>query len=364
MTHTTLARSAEIPRDDLYYFDDGSCVFQVEDTLFNLHRSILCRNSNFFRNLFSGPQSTVGESKAVESERLNDHSPIKCADTTVEAFRAWCWAIYAGFNEFEGLKTSENFTEEQFIHIGSLAHKYECDIIEKWARGKLEARLAKSPRIPRAVLEYAIRTSMKCNWPSVKTSTEALLIATISGPRDTSLGTSNTGADLREILRFADSIGNAELSARAYYAFLCSVGWNLSPKTRNVFSESRSDGGGGEMWWDDLGALTDRQKICLYRGFQAMTSISVQLRTLPAAYRQRCDCTKSLFEKWSEKATKLEGAGSCDPRQFLKEMKKVFPKQPSGGCGHKNGCWVDNFQKKVNQLSKDVDGALSGFFSE
>ena len=44
-----------IRREDLW-FDDGNVVFQAQDAVFRVHKSVLCRESAFFRDMFSLPQ--------------------------------------------------------------------------------------------------------------------------------------------------------------------------------------------------------------------------------------------------------------------------------------------------------------------
>lgn len=49
--HTSLKQSNEV------WFDDGNIVLQAGDTLFKVYRGILSRESPFFRDMFSLPQS-------------------------------------------------------------------------------------------------------------------------------------------------------------------------------------------------------------------------------------------------------------------------------------------------------------------
>ncbi|KXN89319.1 hypothetical protein AN958_05817 [Leucoagaricus sp. SymC.cos] len=370
-----------IIRDESYYFEDGSCVFLIENCLFNLHRSILRRSSNFFQTMFTVPQSVIDERGTAEG--MNDDHPIKC-DDSLEAFRAWCWAIYAGMNELKGSDESKDFAEERFAHIGSLAHKYECNVIEKWAREELDAKLAASPRPSVSLLEYIITTSIRCSWPSIGATAERLLLETIGGTRGTRPGVSNTGSELSTVLDFANSIGDADLKARAYYTFLQSMEWNLSPKTRGILAASSTAGRDQEWWdsldassaagsdnqvqewWDSLDALTDRQKICLYRGFIALSSVKHQLQNFPSRNYRVCHCNRySNFQNsWVHQAASLEARGPPynDPKEFIQEMKRTV----SFGrdvCGHHNGCWMNEFRGKVERLSQDLDNP-ERFFTE
>ena len=43
------------------WFDDGNVVFQAQNTVFRVHKSVLRRESAFFEDMFSLPQSTTLE---------------------------------------------------------------------------------------------------------------------------------------------------------------------------------------------------------------------------------------------------------------------------------------------------------------
>src|SRR5260221_6028517 len=49
-----------------YWFQDGNVVFQAEDTLFRIHRSILSRQSQFFEDMFSMPQVPSQEDELID----------------------------------------------------------------------------------------------------------------------------------------------------------------------------------------------------------------------------------------------------------------------------------------------------------
>jgi hypothetical protein len=42
-----------------YWFDDGNVVLQAENTQYRVHRSLLSRHSNFFKDMFSLPQPAM-----------------------------------------------------------------------------------------------------------------------------------------------------------------------------------------------------------------------------------------------------------------------------------------------------------------
>ena len=53
------------------WFDDGNVVFRAQNTMFRVHKSILSRESAFFRDMFSLPQSG-GDKETFEGCPLVD----------------------------------------------------------------------------------------------------------------------------------------------------------------------------------------------------------------------------------------------------------------------------------------------------
>ncbi|KZP15345.1 hypothetical protein FIBSPDRAFT_750386, partial [Athelia psychrophila] len=64
-------------RHSQYYFEDGNIVFQVEDTLYNVHRYFFARDSAHFRAIFQG---TVRGTDAIKQCVL---SGVNCTDFDV-----------------------------------------------------------------------------------------------------------------------------------------------------------------------------------------------------------------------------------------------------------------------------------------
>ena len=58
--HTSLVRSSEV------WYEDGNIILQAEDTLFKVYRGILSRESPFFRDMFSLPQSDASAVDCLE----------------------------------------------------------------------------------------------------------------------------------------------------------------------------------------------------------------------------------------------------------------------------------------------------------
>lgn len=306
------------------------------------------------------------------------------------------------FNELlgPGQPRLENFDEETFAHIGLLAHKYECDTIEEWARQKLDLRLLQlsqskiktkkrskptgpaSPQSVRAVkppegqpqspenlpikvLEYLIGTSTKCNWVSVKKRAEQMLLDTI-GSTPTPGKSDHIQTQLREVLESADALGDDGLKARAYYVFLRHMKWTLSQnECRNRLSGVESpnmrfglsDIANSNLWCDSLYALTDAQKICLYRGFLGLMALRNQLRVVPEV-GTKCACWAGLKEQWKIFAQK-DGLPD-DPKLFIGEAKNAI----SWGLvsTHAGECGRTELLREVDNFLKEFDACLVNFF--
>jgi len=99
--------------------NDGFCVFQVENTLFKVHRVLLTREPSAFRDMFCLPQPK-NESSGTEN------SPVALTDT-VHQFKDFLWAVYAPAPELY----SESRLD-RLLNVLELANKYCFSSLESW----------------------------------------------------------------------------------------------------------------------------------------------------------------------------------------------------------------------------------------
>jgi len=85
----------EILRKRPFHFEDSQVVLQVERNTYRIHRYFLVRESLFFRDLFSLPQS--GDAKFVEGS--DDEHPITLPDTTASEFEGLLRFLYFGMHD-------------------------------------------------------------------------------------------------------------------------------------------------------------------------------------------------------------------------------------------------------------------------
>ncbi|KAJ3575351.1 hypothetical protein NP233_g1166 [Leucocoprinus birnbaumii] len=256
-----------------------------------LHRSIIRRTLNVF-NKWLPPSRRVQDPDGTGGKTV-DH-PMICFDTA-PAFRAWCSAIYASemivvgvddvagpsqvkdeeyyFEDgncvfwvegvlFNGVPpcqrfnkpTVEDLDNEKVAHIGLMAHKYECDAMESWAKDTLLARLVDADDdLTNECLEYWLKVATQCFWPqSIVTAVESRLLNNIS---------ESSPQNLRVVIRIADNVESEVLKARAYYHFLHVHRWSLSPSQRGDRDLGGSSFKLGDVtsmpWSESLVFLTD-----------------------------------------------------------------------------------------------------------
>ncbi|KAH7334216.1 hypothetical protein B0J17DRAFT_672607 [Rhizoctonia solani] len=153
-------RSTAFPglsRDEHYYFQDGNVVLLVGNVLFRLHSSLLSRECEMFRNMFSKP-ARLGSSMSLDGpsemakkgkEGSCDESPIVMPQLQPQPFRNFLLAIYGrpgdkefrslfkGVAELESVQAITTFLK--IIDIADLAHRFIASDVETWALSQLRS---------------------------------------------------------------------------------------------------------------------------------------------------------------------------------------------------------------------------------
>ncbi|KAH9993330.1 hypothetical protein BJV74DRAFT_833568 [Russula compacta] len=151
-----------------FYFEDSQVVLQIEEQKYKVHRYFLIRESVFFNDMFSLPQS--GDPATVEG---SDDNPVKLANTPTVEFESLLQFIYFGMHAdyaprvedwiailsistrliFEKIRdraikelTRRLYDVEPFDLIG-LASKYE---VEKWFKPAYHRIVSRSKLITHA----------------------------------------------------------------------------------------------------------------------------------------------------------------------------------------------------------------------
>ncbi|PFH51237.1 hypothetical protein AMATHDRAFT_59534 [Amanita thiersii Skay4041] len=149
--------------DPVYYKDEsenGFCVFQVENTLFRVHRFLLTREPSAFEDMLCFPQKRFSDNGSRED-------PILLADR-VEQFRDLLWALYALPNELHRLtESSMELPFERLLNIAELSQKYYFTSFESWSVGRIYAAIKDnngplrnaSPELASRILAIAVQAN-------------------------------------------------------------------------------------------------------------------------------------------------------------------------------------------------------------
>ncbi|CUA74784.1 hypothetical protein RSOLAG22IIIB_11473 [Rhizoctonia solani] len=143
--------------DDHYYFQDANAVLLVGNVLFRLHSSLLSRECEVFRDMFSrpvwvsSPMSMDGSSEMPKKgkEGSCDEQPIVIPQVQPQPFRNFLLAIYGrpgdkefrslfkGAAELESVQAVTTFLK--IIDIAELAHRFIAPDVETWALAQLKS---------------------------------------------------------------------------------------------------------------------------------------------------------------------------------------------------------------------------------
>ncbi|KAF5360596.1 hypothetical protein D9756_005040 [Leucocoprinus leucothites] len=384
-------------RDDTYYFEDGSCVLLVEDALFNVHRTVLCKDSSSFRAMFSLPP---GE-RPVEGS--SDDNPIILTGDTASDFRHFLWTLYALPSELS-VVTSPAADLDQLVAIARIANKYAFKSTEIWILDAIEKYVdrkpspiiptsaygvpfthlatispAYNPRIENAEqLTRLIRLAQMCNH-------ERLLNTMIQLLRSLMVG-SVQYAYLAMTL--ADELGLRALRGVAYLEVMQKAVIVRSPPVDVIHKASTNtqpsltpdDGSGSSTLVNPSGvedkrriSLTSQQQLRLLAGYYRLTETWEELRRTPPHFDHAvsCDatwhqhgCTQSWLEFWKEKARGdvLLGLGLADVIGRLKQISKDYDRWGSATYMH-HDC-RQAARRSINEVIKRVEDALPDYFSD
>ncbi|KAI0652473.1 hypothetical protein C8Q79DRAFT_1005665 [Trametes meyenii] len=115
--------TSECPtKDDEFWFEDGNVVLVLESSAFRVHRGVLSRHSETFRNLFSIPQP-----KDVDDIETLDECPVVRLQDSLHDFKHLLQAFYDGMTAQIPAEASARFSV--LAALLRLSHKYEIEHI-------------------------------------------------------------------------------------------------------------------------------------------------------------------------------------------------------------------------------------------
>ncbi|KAG6844038.1 hypothetical protein H0H87_010362 [Tephrocybe sp. NHM501043] len=402
-------------RDPEYYFEDGSCIFLVEDTLFNVHRTRLSNDTTTsFASMFSLPQGDL----VVEGQ--SDDNPIILIGDTAAEFRSFLWSFYALPPEIS--KASENLL--LMIDIARVSNKYGFKNLETWALNTIHEYVKRMPspilaKVPPAQTygflsdaETSTHRTMPTDATIQSTSTEELtklirlaqmcnhepLLTTMISHLKQLMVSSVQYAYLAMTL--ADELDIPSLRGMAYLEVMQKAvvvrrtktdddlkAMTTQPTTgtdHNPFTPSGGPLSGavtpmpvpkeGKVVEEDSRPVINRtQQLRLLTGYYRLTGTWERLRMMPPAFEHASSCgatwhqhgcTQSWIEFWKEK-TRTDAVlalGLADVVGRLKQVHKEYERWGSAPYMH-HDC-RSAARKAIVEVIKKIEDGLSDFFSE
>ncbi|KAJ7758087.1 hypothetical protein DFH07DRAFT_741785 [Mycena maculata] len=407
---TTVVASESLVHDDTYYLEDGSCIILVQNTLFNVHRTILSKDNSSFSTMFTLPQGDH------EAEGRSDYNPIVLTGDTVSEFRHFLWALYALPPELRVIHSSEADLT-QLMDIARIANKYSFKTLETWSLDAIQEYVNRKPSpiltsIPppnsytfspnspstssltpggatpiesTAQLTRLIRLAQMCNHEKLL-STMILLLRQLMSSSLQYAYLAMTLADELD-LRALRGAAYLEVMQKAVVVKRAKVD-PIKPKPAPVAGPSTGTGAGplpadpsdaaseaSEGDVDEEGRLVVNraQQLRLLSGYYRLTGTWERLRTTPphfdhapscgATWHQH-GCTQSWLEFWKDK-TRSDAVlvlGLADVLGRLRQVQRDYDRWGSATYMH-HDCRMAA-KRSITEVIKTVEDALPDYFSE
>ncbi|KAJ8508221.1 hypothetical protein ONZ45_g9495 [Pleurotus djamor] len=376
-TSTTSLSLTEMKRDPTYYMDDGSCVLLIEDTLFNVHRSMLARDNSSFVAMFSLPQ---GDNMA---EGASDTNPIVLVGETPEEFRHFLWALYALPHELR-VVNSPSADLNQLIAIARVANKYSFKSLETWALDAIQEYVNRKPSpiinsSPSVYLFLPLGSNAPNSLPTTPNAettsqltrlirlaqmcTHEKLLNTMVSLLKQLMSSSVQYAYLAMTL--ADELDLRELKGPAYLEVMHKAMLVSKIPVELPAKPNHDDA-------DSL-VLNPSQQLRLLSGYYRLSRLWEGLRHTPPAFDHapacgatwhQHGCTQSWLEFWKEKTRgdAVLAIGLADILGRMRQVQKEFDRWGSATYMH-HDC-RNSARKSIQELIKGVEDALPEYFSD
>ncbi|KAJ7069520.1 hypothetical protein C8F01DRAFT_1113027 [Mycena amicta] len=387
-------------RDETYYLEDGSCIILVQDTLFNVHRTILSKDNSLFSSMFSLPQGQR------EVEGRSDDNPVILTGDTVDEFRHFLWALYALPPELKIIH-SKSADITQLSDIARIANKYSFKSIETWSLDAIHeyVNLKPSPiltSIPHpntyvfspstigqsqmesnAQLTRLIRLAQLCSHEKLLSTMISLLRQLMSSSLQYAYLAMTLadeldlrvlrGAAYLEVMQKAVVVKRTKVDPIKRKATLPTPPGSAAPAPIPPSQDNPAEPNEGDL--DDEGRLviTRAQQLRLLSGYYRLTKTWERLRITPphfdhapscsATWHQH-GCTQSWLEFWKDK-TRGDAVlclGLADVLGRLKQVQRDYDRWGSATYMH-HDCRLAA-KRSITDVLKSVEDALPDYFSE
>ncbi|KAJ7486190.1 hypothetical protein B0H11DRAFT_2412319 [Mycena galericulata] len=401
--------------DDTYYLEDGSCIILVQNTLFNVHRTILSKDHSSFSAMFTLPQ---GDN---EIEGRSDDNPIVLTGDTVPEFRHFLWALYALPPELRVIHSSEADLT-QLMNIARIANKYSFKSLETWSLDAIQEYVDRKPSpiltsIPppnsytfspnspstsmqtpggstpiesTAQLTRLIRLAQMCNHEKLLSTMIGLLRQLMSSSLQYAYLAMTLadeldlralrGAAYLEVMQKAVVVKRAKVDplkpkpapAPAPIAGPSTVA-GAAPAPADPAADAGTEASEGDVDEEGRLVVNRAQQLRLLSGYYRLTGTWERLRTTPphfdhapscgATWHQH-GCTQSWLEFWKDK-TRSDAVlvlGLADVLGRLRQVQRDYDRWGSATYMH-HDCRMAA-KRSITAVIKTVEDALPDYFSE
>ncbi|EKM51541.1 uncharacterized protein PHACADRAFT_261745 [Phanerochaete carnosa HHB-10118-sp] len=391
-------------RDETYYLQDGSCILRVQNTLFNVHRTLLAKDGSLFSSMFSLPQ---GEH---EIEGISDECPIHLSGETVSEFKNFLWVLYALPHELAEITGPQIDLARlnRLIDIARVSFKYHFRSLETWALDVINEQVNRKP-VPSifclpssaSALLHSSNTSSgsaiasspfasqapQAASPQAIVSNGALisrlmrlaqlcahekLLDTMIAVLKVLMGHSIQYAHLAMTL--ADELDLRPLRGIAYFEVMQSDN-SIVPRTSLDVRSRGASAPERRNVPDAEGRLivTPEQKLRLLTGYHRLTLIWEELRATPPSFEHApaCSatwhqhgCTQCWLDFWKEK-TRSDAVmqhGLADVLGRLKAISKEFVRWGSAAYMHQDCRMI--VRRVIQEKIRTIEEELPDYFVE
>ncbi|KAH9947628.1 hypothetical protein B0H21DRAFT_821784 [Amylocystis lapponica] len=351
-------------RDDTYYLSDGSCVIRVQNTLFNVHRSVLSKDDSTFSAMFELPVAASSSGP----EGSSDDNPIVLTGDTVQEFRNFLWGLYALPHELSAVHSADADLA-QLMDIARVSNKYSFNSIETWALDAIRHYVNRTPSPLFSASPYTIvcGSEVKISSSGAQISQllrlaqmcshEPLLSAIIS------LLTQCMPQSIQLVflaMSLADELDLRVLRGVAYAEML----------RKEAYLTLRSGQGSTDgLTVDRLLVVSPQQQLRLLTGYYRLSRVWERLQVRPFDFRHavicavwQARCMQSWLEFWKEKAKcdNVVALGLADVVGRLKAMAKELDREGVAPSMH-DGC-RHIARKAMLEMIKEFEETLPDYF--
>ncbi|KAF7319912.1 BTB domain-containing protein [Mycena kentingensis (nom. inval.)] len=403
-------------RDETYYLEDGSCIILVQDTLFNVHRTMLSKGASaltFIRNAHSPADNSLFAAMFSlpqgqrEVEGRSDENPIRLTGDTVAEFRNFLWALYALPPELRIIH-SDSADLTQLMDIARMANKYSFKSIETWSLDALQEYVTLKPSpiltsIPppntyvfsptqpdygqgsenNAQLTRLVRLAQLCSHDALLNTMIQLLRQLMSSSLQYAYLAMTLadeldlrvlrGAAYLEVMQKAVVVKRTKMDPLKRKA---PVSPPLAPGVAGPAPPpAQQDTEMTEGDVDDQGRLvvTRTQQLRLLSGYYRLTRTWERLRITPPHFDHSSACTatwhshgclQSWLEFWKDKTRSdaVLAMGLADVLGRLKQVQRDYDRWGSATYMH-HDCRMAA-KRSIQDVLRSVEEALPDFFSE